>query len=37
MTIDYLEAYSKPGSENRPVVGADLKVVMDAGAVNAYK
>lgn len=37
VTIDYLEAYSKPGSENRPVVGADLKVVMDAGVVNAYK
>lgn len=37
VTIDYLESYSKPGSENRPIIGPDLRVVMDAGEVNAYK
>ncbi|WIA99837.1 TerD family protein [Curtobacterium sp. MCBA15_012] len=35
--IEKLEAYSKPGSERRPVVEADGTVRMDAGSVNAYK
>jgi hypothetical protein len=29
--------YSEDGSENRPVIGADLIVQMDAGPVNAFK
>ncbi len=35
--IQFLELYSRPGSENRPVVGGDLIVKMDAGPVNAFK
>ena len=35
--IQFLELYSEPESEQRPVLGADLIVTMDAGATNAYK
>ena len=35
--IQFLELYSGQGSENRPVVGGDLIVKMDAGPVNAFK
>ena len=35
--IQFLELYSRQGSESRPVVGADLIVTMDAGPVNAFK
>ncbi|WP_395727749.1 TerD family protein [Nakamurella sp.] len=35
--IQFLELYSRPASENRPVVGGDLIVKMDAGPVNAFK
>jgi tellurite resistance protein TerA len=35
--IQFLELYSRPGSESRPVVGDDLIVTMDAGPVNAFK
>lgn len=35
--IQFLELYSEPGSEHRPVVGDDLIVTMDAGPVNAFK
>ncbi len=35
--IQFLELYSAPESENRPVVGDDLIVTMDAGPTNAYK
>lgn len=34
--IEALEAYSKPGSENRPAI-KNGKVVMDAGSKNLYK
>ena len=35
--IQFLELYSRPESESRPVVGGDLIVKMDAGPVNAFK
>lgn len=35
--IQFLELYSAPGSEHRPLVGNDLIVAMDAGPVNAFK
>ena len=35
--IQFLELYSAQGSENRPVIGEDLIVRMDAGPVNAFK
>ncbi|WP_420123393.1 TerD family protein [Nakamurella sp.] len=35
--IQFLELYSAPGSEHRPVVGDDLIVRMDAGPLNAFK
>lgn len=35
--IEGLEQYSKPGSEKRPLVKPDGRVVMDAGPTNAYK
>ena len=35
--IQFLELYSEPGSEERPVIGGDLIVEMDAGPVNAFK
>ena len=35
--IQFLELYSEPESEQRPVMGADLIVTMDAGPVNAFK
>ena len=35
--IQFLELYSAPGSEHRPVVGSDLIVKMDAGPLNAFK
>lgn len=35
--IQFLELYSEDGSENRPVIGDDLIVQMDAGPVNAFK
>ncbi len=35
--IQFLELYSAPGSENRPVIGEDLILAMDAGPVNAFK
>lgn len=35
--IQFLELYSRPGSESRPVVGGDLIVKMDAGPINAFK
>lgn len=35
--IQFLELYSQVGSEQRPVIGADLIVKMDAGPVNAFK
>lgn len=35
--VEKTELYSQPGSERRPVIGADGTVTMDAGAVNAYK
>jgi tellurite resistance protein TerA len=35
--IQFLELYSAPDSEQRPILGADLIVTMDAGATNAYK
>lgn len=35
--IQFLELYSRPESEHRPVVGGDLIVKMDAGPVNAFK
>ncbi|MFE6967074.1 hypothetical protein ACFVAJ_18320 [Agromyces sp. NPDC057679] len=34
--VEALELYSKPGSENRPVIKAG-KIVMDAGARNLFK
>ncbi|MBC9956299.1 TerD family protein [Yimella sp. cx-51] len=37
VTIDYLEKYSAPKSERRPIIGPDLQVVMDQGEENAYK
>ena len=35
--IQFLELYSSAGSEQRPVIGGDVIVTMDAGPVNAYK
>ena len=35
--IQFLELYSAQGSENRPAIGEDLIVRMDAGPVNAFK
>lgn len=35
--IQFLELYSEDGSEQRPVIGADLIVEMDAGPDNAFK
>ncbi len=35
--IEKLEFYSAPRSEKRPVIADDGSVVMDAGAVNAFK
>lgn len=35
--IQFLELYSAQGSENRPIIGGDLIVKMDAGPVNAFK
>ena len=35
--IQFLELYSAVGSEQRPEVGGDLIVAMDAGPVNAFK
>ena len=35
--IQFLEFYSAVGSEERPVVGDDLIVTMDAGPTNAFK
>lgn len=35
--IEKLESYSAPGSEKRPTITTDGAVVMDSGAVNAYK
>jgi hypothetical protein len=35
--IEYLELYSRRGSELRPIVTPEGKVVMDAGPENAYK
>lgn len=32
-----LEQYSKPSSENRPLLQGDLTVIMDSGPRNAYK
>ncbi|MET3805491.1 tellurite resistance protein TerA [Nakamurella sp. UYEF19] len=32
-----LELYSAEGSENRPIVNADLSITMDAGPTNAFK
>ncbi len=37
LTILALEKYSKPSSENRPVITKSLSIKMDAGAMNAYK
>lgn len=35
--VHALEQYSRRGSENRPEITPDLRVLMDAGPVNAYK
>jgi tellurite resistance protein TerA len=35
--IQFLELYSEDGSEQRPVIGSDLIVEMDAGPENAFK
>ena len=35
--VNALEQYSRRGSENRPEITPDLRVLMDAGPVNAYK
>ena len=35
--IQFLEFYSAAGSEERPIVGDDLIVTMDAGPTNAFK
>lgn len=35
--IHALELYSAPNSEQRPVLGADLSVTMDAGGTNHFK
>jgi tellurite resistance protein TerA len=35
--VEGLELYSRPGSEERPLVKPDGSVVMDAGPTNAYK
>jgi MFS family permease len=33
----FLEQYSAPGGKQRPILGADIIVTMDAGANNDYK
>ncbi|MCA5891825.1 hypothetical protein LEP48_00480 [Isoptericola sp. NEAU-Y5] len=35
--VESLELYSRAGSEQRPVIDPSLRVVMDAGQINAYK
>jgi tellurite resistance protein TerA len=35
--IQFLELYSEPGNEQRPVIGADLIVTMNTGLFNAFK
>ncbi|WP_406832471.1 hypothetical protein ABEG17_06505 [Pedococcus sp. KACC 23699] len=35
--IEAREEYSRPDSENRPVLNRDLSIAMDAGPLNAYK
>ena len=37
LTILALEKYSKPSSENRPLITKNLTVRMDAGPTNAFK
>ena len=37
VVVESLELYSEPGSENRPLIGPDLRVLMDAGAENQFK
>ena len=35
--IQFLELYSAPENEQRPILGADMIVTMDAGPENAFK
>lgn len=40
VVVEYLEAYSRPGSENRPIAslsGSGVRVTMDGGPRNDYK
>jgi tellurite resistance protein TerA len=37
LRVEALELYSARGSEHRPIIDDQLRVLMDAGPVNAYK